>query len=421
MKRTFLIFCFIIFVLFLNAQKIYFVYLQTETGEPFFVRMDDKLYSSSSSGYLILSKLKDSTYKFKLGFPSKDLDLNFTASINKKDHGFLIKNLGEKGWGLFDLQTLELQTATTNGKKETGLNSTINYPINAFTEMLSKATDDPSLKQSPVFVNDDEKKSEVVQAVDETAQKPAIAGAVVKEEKKIEPVSQPISKPEESKAEVLSANNQKETPEKVNSLDQQVYRRSEVAKISEINGNDGLESIFIDQNQDGTKDTIRILIPAGKELAIIEDPKKDEQKVDSTKSLIVTNNTTQATNKPGADAKKDESKKWWPFNKSKTETTTAKKCANVANNDDFLKLRRKMAGRTNDDGMIEEAKKYFKTTCFTTEQIKNLSSMFLSNAGKYNFFAAARDYTTDIENFSSLQTELKGETYIARFNELLHN
>lgn len=424
MKRIFLTFSLLAFAFILNAQKIYFVYLQTETGEPFFVRMDDKLYSSSPSGYLILSKLKDSTYKFKLGFPSKDLDLNFATSINKKDHGYLIKNLGEKGWGLFDLQTLELQTATTNSKKETGLNNTISYPIDAFTEMLSRATDDPSLKQSPVFANEEEKKPEVVQTVDKTAQKPAVTDAVVKEEKRVESVSQPINKREESKT--IAVNADQGDSEKANFSDPQVYKRSEVTKVSEVNSSDGFESVFIDQNQDGTKDTIRILIPAEKELIVKDEPKKEESKVDSTSDKrkfldFTADNKTQSTSKTTADSKKDENKKWWPFNKSKTETTEAKKCDNVADNDDFLKLRRKMAGRTNDDGMIEEAKKYFKTTCFTTEQIKNLSTMFLSNAGKYNFFAAAYNYTTDIENFSSLQSELKDETYVDRFKEMLHN
>ena len=72
MKRTFLICCFVIVASLLNAQKIYFIYLQTESGIPFFIRINDKLYSSTSSGYLILSRLIDSTYNFKLGFPGKD-------------------------------------------------------------------------------------------------------------------------------------------------------------------------------------------------------------------------------------------------------------------------------------------------------------------------------------------------------------
>ena len=38
------------------AQKVYFVYLQTEPEQPFFVKMNDKVFSSTASGYLILSK-----------------------------------------------------------------------------------------------------------------------------------------------------------------------------------------------------------------------------------------------------------------------------------------------------------------------------------------------------------------------------
>jgi hypothetical protein len=128
-------------------------------------------------------------------------------------------------------------------------------------------------------------------------------------------------------------------------------------------------------------------------------------------------------NKAKEEPKKEETKKWWQISigKDKNEAAEAKKCQTVANNDDFLKLRRKMASRTNDDGMLDEAKKYFKSTCFSTEQIKNLSTMFLSDAGKFNFFTAAYNHTTDVENFSSLQSELKGEDYINRFQEMLHN
>ena len=51
------------------SQKIYFVYLQTEDQQAFFVKMDGKTRSSSASGYLILSKLRDTIYNFTVGFP----------------------------------------------------------------------------------------------------------------------------------------------------------------------------------------------------------------------------------------------------------------------------------------------------------------------------------------------------------------
>jgi len=422
--------------------------------------MNDKLYSSESPGYLILPRLKDSTYKFKLGFPSKDIDLDFTTSINKKDHGYLIKNLGEKGWGLFDLQSLDLQMSASNVKKETGFNNTnTETQVNAFTALLAKATDDPTLRQNAVFAKEVEKRPAVVQTVEKEEKKPAVTDAVVKEEKKPDQVIQPAAKPDENKPDVVNINSPKEDSQKSSISQSDVYKRSEVIKLSEGSGADGFESVYVDQNSDGTKDTIRVFIPADK-TAVKEDPdtarladsakqepKKEETKkwwqisigknktetavkedpknnpAAETKNLNTASDTSQAVNKTKEEAKKEETKKWWQIaiGKEKTETAEIKKCQTVANNDDFLKLRRKMAARTNDDGMLDEARKYFKSKCFSTEQIKNLSTMFLSNAGKYNFFSAAYNYTTDVENFSSLQSELKDEYYINQFKEMLHN
>ena len=61
-------------------------------------------------------------------------------------------------------------------------------------------------------------------------------------------------------------------------------------------------------------------------------------------------------------------------------------CKAVASDDDFLKLRKKMAAEDNDDDMITLAKKVFKAKCFTVEQVKNLSVLFLKDAGRYAFF-----------------------------------
>jgi len=473
MKRTLLI-CFLaIIAISASSQKIYFVYLQTETREPFFVRMNDELYSSSQSGYLILSRLKDSTYSFKIGFPGKNIDLDFKTPINKKDHGYLIKNLGEKGWGLFDLQTLSLQTSLSNSKTSAQFNSNPNVAVSAFTDLLSRATDDPSLKQTPVFAKEEEKKPQAIEAVVKEENKPA--DVTVKEEKRQEPVN----RPEEKKTESPNVSGQKideSTLKNPSTPTDDIYKQSRVTKISETATSEGFETVFVDQYRDGKKDTVRIVIAAEKEISVKEEqrsePQKDEKKlsnavVDSSqikadqevkkegwkklwpfnksKATETTkapdkNKTTETVKPPGnkatqaakepdknkttptdkaaADTKKEEGKKWWQFGK-KDQATEAKKCAVLANNDDFLKLRRKMAARTNDAGMLEEARKYFREKCFNTEQIRNLSSMFLSSAGKYNFFEIAHEYASDVENFPSLQSELRDENYINRFKDLV--
>lgn len=447
MKRVLLICYFAMIASLLNAQKFYFIYLQTESAVPFFIRMDDKLYSSTSSGYLILSKLVDSTYNFRLGFPGKNVDLDFTLSLNKKDHGYLIKDFGEKGWGLFDLQSLSILMSSSGMKSAALLENDSNTQVNGFTALLSKATDDPSLKQNAIFINVEEKKVEPVQAVQKEEKKPEVTEEV-NDEKKQEVTGQPVTHTEEPKIQSANTNEQKPNVTPGDSIVKtgQVYKRSQVTKISGVATAEGFESVFIDEGQNGNKDTVRILIPfENKALKNNLELKTDSTK-ETKKFLDTPSDTMQQVDRP-QPAKKEETKKWriftkdknepsadsgtatkkgrpeklWPFGRSKTDTLQEKKCQSIADNDDFLKLRRKMAGKTNDDGMLSEAKKYFRTKCFTTEQIKNLSSMFLSNAGKYHFFDMAHDYVSDKENFSSLQSELKDEYYLNKFKAIPGN
>src|SRR4030095_3689506 len=295
MKSTVLI-CFLALIaLSLKAQKIYFIYLQTETGEPFFVRLNDKLYSSTESGYLIVPRVRDSTYNFKLGFPGKNIDLNFKTTIDKKDHGYLIKNLGEKGWGLFDLQTLTVQTSASNSRTSSQFNSNSGITVNAFTDLLSRATDDPSLKKNVFFVKEvkeEEKKPQPIQAIVKEEKKPDVTETVVKEEKKSEPVA---TTPQEKKVESLKANNPTDEPALKSGVivKDDSYKKSQVTKISETTTPGGVETVFIDQFQDGKRDTVRILIPQSKEIAVTEEPKTEPQK-DETKISKVPGDTAKA-------------------------------------------------------------------------------------------------------------------------------
>jgi len=450
-KVTLSLFCFL-FSAGLMAQKIYFVYLQTENQQPFFARMNEKVYSSSASGYLILSKLIDSSYHYKIGFPGKNLDLNFSVTINKKDHGYLLRNFGDKGWGLIDLQNQSIQMPIVDSKSSADVNLRLDSNVNAFTELLSKAADDSTLKYITVVKEEEkkpeEKKSDIIQPVLKVDIPPTTNG----DEKKTEIVK---TEPQpEKKAEVIKTDHEPEKkteivktdpePEKKQAaiIKETSYKRSEVAKIGQNNVADGIEIIYSDKQSEKT-DTITIVIDQPKTSLVKPEEKPDENKPGkkfldiSTDSVKITNDQLPAKKEENKVGKKDpdisadssktvsdtpaekklELKKLWPFNKNKDGT---KQC-DVAGNNDFLKLRRRMAARTNDDGMIEEAKKYFKSKCFTTEQLRNLSSMFLSNAGKYHFFYEAFEYVADKENFSSLESELKDEYYSNRFKAMVQN
>jgi hypothetical protein len=96
-------------------------------------------------------------------------------------------------------------------------------------------------------------------------------------------------------------------------------------------------------------------------------------------------------------------------------------CKNFAMEDDFLKLRKKMVTKYVDDEMILIAKRVFKVKCFTVEQVKNLSVLFLKDSGKYAFFDMVYPFVADSHNFHVLQNQLTDSYYIDRFKVMLRH
>ena len=96
-------------------------------------------------------------------------------------------------------------------------------------------------------------------------------------------------------------------------------------------------------------------------------------------------------------------------------------CIANASNDDFLKLRKKMAGAKTDDSMLEIAKKGFKSKCFSSEQVKNLAPLFLKESDRYAFFDMAYQFVWDTHNFSSLEDQLSDPYYKSRFKAMIRH
>lgn len=392
------------------SQKVYFVYLQSEAEQAFFVKMNGRIHSSSAAGYLILSKLRDSTYNFTVGFPqNKWPEQNFSVTVNKKDHGYLLKNFGEKGWGLFDLQTLAVQMAISGSSKIEEKKIEENKDVSVFTEILSKAAGDPSLKEKPAEPKTEEKKAETV--IQEIVTK-EIAKEPAKDTIAIRPV-ETIEKPEVIKEEPKV--DKQEQPaikaEEITTPAAEEYKPTLVRKRSESSTTEGFGLVFIDDLGNGSNDTIRLLIPNPKSFVTItkEEPKEEKKFIE----LL-----------PDTVKKKEEAiveVKTAITENSVEKNLLKNNCPAVAEESDFFKLRKNMAAADGDDDMLTEARKYFSTKCFSTDQVKNLGLLFLNDAAKYKFFDLAYAYVTDKDKFSVLQNELKEEFYINRFKDMVRN
>jgi hypothetical protein len=189
------------------------------------------------------------------------------------------------------------------------------------------------------------------------------------------------------------------------------YKRSVVKLKSESSTTAGIGLVFHDMLPNDKTDTIRILIPAETKTSGSIEPKQEEKNfLDAPPVDSVQKETPISVNTKNNNCKVVA-----------TENDFLKLRKKMAGeNNDFLGLRKKIVGEKNDDDRIAEAKKVFKTKCFSTLQIKNLSTLFLTDESKYKFFDAAYQYVSDLENFSTLQSELKEEYYINRFKAMIH-
>ena len=96
------------------AQQEYYIFIQEPSRQPFYVRMGEESHSSSAEGHIILSRLRDSVYNLYIGFPRLRGEELFAITMNRKDHGYELRNVNGRRQ-LFDLQTLQfVQPVATN-------------------------------------------------------------------------------------------------------------------------------------------------------------------------------------------------------------------------------------------------------------------------------------------------------------------
>jgi hypothetical protein len=359
------------------AQKYLFVYLQTDNKQPFYVKMKDKVLSSSQSGYLVVPKLTAGELNMKIGFPKEKWpQQSFNIIISDNDAGYLLKNFDEKGWGLYNLQTMEI---VMNGAPASSKNKTTTENDDAFAATLSTATNtDVVVKKVPIPT----------------------------------PKTETIIKTEPVKIEKAVVKNT-------------------IEKYKTINDKEG-KSITYLVKVDNEIDTVNVFIPSEtapekstvRKVEKIAPAKVDADKKEKFLDIELQNPNVTTGEKSNEIAKRENVTAVETENKKTTDKPSVSfnsDCRAFASDDDFFKTRKKMVAEDNDEAMVEAARKLFKVKCYSVEQIKNLSLLFLNDNSKYNFFDAVYPHTSDTQNFVNLQSLLKDDYYIKRFKAMMRN
>lgn len=344
-----------------RAQDPRFIYIQTDNKEQFYVKIDKKVLNSSPTGYIIMAKLVEDNYQLSIGFTDNTLpELNVTVSVKDANVGLLLKKSGDRGWAMFNLLTMkpvavERQVLPTKEVETTAR-------ADEFARILAEVVNDPSIGQVIV----DKNAAEVPGKTDDDK---TVKTPVVKEEIKAIPVK-------------LQRNDEAITP------------KTEIKKLAQDTTQDGLLITYHEN-----ADTIKIFIPVSQTKTEDPDLKRDSASA-KKEDLVITEKKIVADN---------SNKKLAIINRD---------CKRSANQNDFLKLSKTMAAEANEKNMTKTAIKQFISTCYTSEQVKILGALFITQEEKYKFFVAAFPHVWDIGNFSALEDQLSDEYYKTRFKAM---
>jgi hypothetical protein len=454
-----------------RSQHHHFFYIQTDQQQPFYIKIGNEVLSSSSAGFLIIPKLKDSAFEMIVGFPKDQFpEYRFKIAQVKKDRGMSLKNFGEKGWGLFDLQTLEIQMGEKIIREEPK-KVVVPQPItnDAFTVALASVIDDPGLMATELVLIEPATNVVVKNSVVEKetlpvkkSANPEMKSAQDKKEnaalankvtalpatEKVVPLLPGVELPQTSSAVVINKESDKavlvdtvkavdlnteKAPLILNSVTDSsrvevkekmpepvVVATSQVGKISEQLSDSVLELVFTDTDPSGKADTIRVSMvrsitsktsaadmPVEKPVSTVETDTINLQ--EKSEKLII----AEAAVVPTADT---------VAAKKITSTGNLNKraeCKQIASEKDLSGLRRRMVPLKDEDDMVSVALKDFKQKCYTTEQVRNISFVFVRDEGRYKLLDAAYPYVYDPGNFNSMEALLSDPYFIHRFKALV--
>jgi hypothetical protein len=385
----------------LSGQQTHFLYLQSDNFQPFYMKYNNQVFSSSATGYLILGKLSVPTLQIEIGLPqSNQPEWSFQLQLESNDKGFLFKNFGEKGWGLYELQKSTIHYALQNVDRLNGPSGETTAPSNgnaAFGNMLAWVTKDSTVTRvnTNIPVAEGSGKSQT-----ETQKIPVIVDSSVLVQK-------------QNVVDTIQVTKDKHS----------VVAKSDIHLISRTESRDGIDYRF--EIQDNLqKDTIRVYI----EKTVTANDTVQVSNSNLSTQVVDTILQSQPVQEPPITIKdepvtiiENSSDEVKPATIPVATSVPNTNCKSYATDDVFLKLRKKMAGCNSEESMIHEAKKVFRSKCFTTAQIRNLGVLFLTDEWRYRFYDASMLFIADFSNFKTLEDTISDGQYKKRFEALLPN
>ncbi len=395
------------------AQQYHFVYIQADNQQPFYVKYGDKNYSSSAIGYIILPKLTDGAFTIQIGFP-KNLypEQTFNLSVANKDYGYALKNFNDKGWGLFNFQTTDIvmNVNAAAAGEQTAQQAATTDNSNPFGNMLANAINDSTLNRQRVVKTDTTKAAAEPPVAVLKDLMPVAANNEVAADSSLQTVAQQAY---DTQAEIDSIiKTYSEKPDRSLQKKTKKDSGSAIVKASENVSKNGTDLIFLD-NAD--KDTIHAFIPFADTTSVETKAAMADTAKGKVENPFFNNNkaNTAVSQSDMTDANTANN------GSAKPNVQINSNCEKMLSSYDAEKLKKKIISLDNQDAVLAAVKKTLRDKCVTTDQVKDLGNLFLSDENRYGFYSAVYPSVSDFFNFSQLQNTLIDSYYKDRFKALI--
>jgi hypothetical protein len=450
-----------------NEPLTYFVLIQADDGQAFYIRLDDQLYSSSPDGHLILSRLKDSVYTITVGFPGQTHpEQRYLLNIHQKDWALRLTRQDNR-WGLFDSHGEAIASVADRSttekpmlagtKKDDAFSQLMSAIVQDTAVMYNTYTATPSDSAQPVALASAATSApadQIVHATSATATpSPTISAPVISAPIAPAPAATRIihdtsasavpsiirdsSNPSHSPIDTVSL--QPVSPLSSNTDAAIPSAPTGVVKLSEHRSTQSLSLVYTDHPVDRKTDTIDVVIPVDSQTAaaphrqspdtshsIATHPLRSSDSSHSTTTHSVRSSDSSLFTATRHAQPPDISRSSHALKSDSPNLTTSHRsnlpfinsdCHAFATDYDVDKLRVRMLNASKDDDRIEAAYKVFKTKCFTTKQIRALSEVFPTDAARFKFLATAYPFVSD-DDFPELVNLLSDPVYTGRFRTM---
>lgn len=404
----------------------YFVLIQADNGQAFYIRLDSQLYPSSPAGHLILAQLKDSAYPITVGFPGQIYpEQRYLLNIGHKDRAFRLSRR-DNNWRLLDDQGQTMPAVADPAAAEMPLLAGARKD-DAFSQMMAAIVRDTAVMYNTYAESSDSNSAASLDSARSptTVDTPAMSVRVRDSSVTSAPTfaipsasTFTIPSPPVASSAIPSA-------------------PTGVVKLSEHKSTQSLSLVYTDHPVDKKTDTIDVIIPIDTQAVAVRTPILSSDTVRATKlvlfpdtsrftatlhtqvpdSIHSTVTTRSGSPIPGHAPKPDTSARAASTLHKSSLPFVNSDCHAFAADYDVDKLRVRMLSANKDEDRILVAYKIFKTKCFSTNQVSALSEVFTTDAAKFKFLETAYPFVSD-DRFPELVGLLSDPVYAGKFRTL---